>query len=631
MLLPAFLVAAPSTRLPLGTADRLRPLAAPRRRHAALGRCRDPRHRRRPKRRAVGGEHPRCVHAGRRGARASTPPGRSEVAWHALDIAILGLAIPVLAIAALAATVFSRSDTDPALRAFVAVALAYVSLLVVQVGLFAAEYVGHVAERYLITALPLLVIGLCVWISRGAPRAYAVVVPIWVLLVAGAAALHPGRGDRRARDARQHLTPSMPRRASRAVRRGRRSSPAATSPARCSSQCHDGSPGDWRSSLGVGLALASVDSGRCVAEASEHEGRWSMGSAPGAWLDDGGLEDTTLLVTGDRLWTSTARTVFWNRAIADVLLRPRPRGAVPAGRRRRSRSATTACSGRRTASRSTARTWSAPSTVVLAGEKIAERGVDNSETPGLTAWRPDGDLLRVLRRIDGLLPERRLQRPCADHGLRLQAGNARRDDPRQDRRSDHGTRGRVRGRDTRDAGGDVMTALNSRSPVCRRERAPCIFDLQNPGYAGTTTIEFTPAPRDAATSAGERVVGLGQRLDRVARGVQRNGRHEQANGRVAVLARMLVDRALEGRLDARPSRGAPGAPPPRRRCRRLRPERARSRAGPYILVPRPPTTAARRARAARARAAGDRSRSKSRGTTVAGNTFVASSATSDPA
>ena len=38
--------------------------------------------------------------------------------------------------------------------------LAYVVLLVLQVGL-AASFVGTVAERYLITALPLLVIGLC--------------------------------------------------------------------------------------------------------------------------------------------------------------------------------------------------------------------------------------------------------------------------------------------------------------------------------------------------------------------------------------------------------------------------------------------------------------------------------------
>ena len=72
---------------------------------------------------------------------ASTAIVCVAVLWHAFDIAILGFAIPVLAIAALALHMLARRDNDPALRAFVAVTLAYVTLLVLQVGLFAAEYV----------------------------------------------------------------------------------------------------------------------------------------------------------------------------------------------------------------------------------------------------------------------------------------------------------------------------------------------------------------------------------------------------------------------------------------------------------------------------------------------------------
>ena len=43
---------------------------------------------------------------------------------------------------------------------FVSTTLAYVGLLVLQVGLFAAVFVGTVAERYLMTAWPPLVVGL---------------------------------------------------------------------------------------------------------------------------------------------------------------------------------------------------------------------------------------------------------------------------------------------------------------------------------------------------------------------------------------------------------------------------------------------------------------------------------------
>ena len=97
-------------------------------------------------------------------------PGASdqlaEIAWHALGIAVIGLGITVLATAALAFRVLTGRDRDPALRAFISVTLAYVVLLVLQVGLFAASFVGTVAERYPITALPLLVIGLCAWISQ---------------------------------------------------------------------------------------------------------------------------------------------------------------------------------------------------------------------------------------------------------------------------------------------------------------------------------------------------------------------------------------------------------------------------------------------------------------------------------
>ncbi len=64
--------------------------------------------------------------------------GLGEVVWHAFDVAVLGLGLPVLAFAALAARVFSGRDGDPRLRAFVSTSLAYAVLLVLQVGLFAS-------------------------------------------------------------------------------------------------------------------------------------------------------------------------------------------------------------------------------------------------------------------------------------------------------------------------------------------------------------------------------------------------------------------------------------------------------------------------------------------------------------
>ncbi len=104
-----------------------------------------------------------------------------EIAWHAFDVSVIGLGVTVLAAAALGWMVLSGRDRDPALRAYVSTSIAYTALLVVQVGLFSATFVGTVAERYLITLLPLLAIGLCTWISRGAPRALWLAVPAWLL------------------------------------------------------------------------------------------------------------------------------------------------------------------------------------------------------------------------------------------------------------------------------------------------------------------------------------------------------------------------------------------------------------------------------------------------------------------
>src|SRR5688572_122122 len=67
--------------------------------------------------------------------------GILEIVWHGFDVAILGLGIPVLALAALAYRSFGGRDADPSRRTFVSVALAYAALLVLQVGLFAAEFV----------------------------------------------------------------------------------------------------------------------------------------------------------------------------------------------------------------------------------------------------------------------------------------------------------------------------------------------------------------------------------------------------------------------------------------------------------------------------------------------------------
>jgi 4-amino-4-deoxy-L-arabinose transferase-like glycosyltransferase len=323
-----------------------------------------------------------------------------QIVWHFFDVAVLGLGVPVLALAALAAQVFRQRDTEPQLRAFVSTTLGYASLLVVQVGLFSSVYVGHVAERYLLTVLPLLTIALCAWIGRGAPQERGVVVPAWGLLVALAlvvpvdqlvslgslvntltpaplAALDPTWARVvlvAAAVAAGALVVFLPRRVA------------------------------WLCAVvvGTGLALISVDTARRIADASEHETRVTMGSESPTWLDDLHAGDATYLITGDRSWTSVARSVFWNRSVHEVLrvssaAAPFPPTTTPVdvGDDGVLRSAD--------GSELSRPLVVAPETVSLSGDAIATRPAGDSEVPGLVVWRPQ-DPLRLEMRRDGFMP-----------------------------------------------------------------------------------------------------------------------------------------------------------------------------------------------------------------------------------
>lgn len=411
--------------------------------------------------------------------------GLADVAWHALDIAILGLAIPVLALAALVERVVRGRDGDPALRAFVAVALAYSSLLVVQVGLFSAEFVGHVAERYLVTAVPVLAIGLCVWLARGAPRSLAVVVPVWGLLVAGAALVPLSELVSR-ETLVSTLTPSPLAALSDGQGRAALVAVAVLSGAIVLALPRSLA---WIAAavVGAGLVLVSVDSGRRIADASAHEERVAIGTARPDWLDAEGLRRATLVATGHQLWTSTARTLFWNRAITEVvrldgvrLPFPPATPVVEIGE-----DGVLRTRGGDALRRPLVVT---PSTLVLAGEIVAERASGDSETYGLTAWRPDAPVRAVLQK-DGLLPNGDFGGKATITVFACRPGSLE---------------VTVLGKS-----GDPLTAYVDGFEVARLDTPaeesathripappyadgsrPCVFDLVTEGFAGTTTIAY---------------------------------------------------------------------------------------------------------------------------------------------
>jgi hypothetical protein len=428
---------------------------------------------------------------------AYTPLGESapaaadrlgSITWHAFDVAVLGLGVAVLATAALALGVLTGRERDnPSLRAFVSVTLAYVSLLVVQVGLFSAVFVGTVAERYLITTLPLLAIGLCAWISRGAPRALAIVLPVWAAIVLGAVFV-PIEQLAAPETLPGTLTPAWLDALSSGWGRVALVVAALAAgalvlflPRRYA----------WvaAAAVGLGFVLVSIDAGRRIADASTHEQHAAIGSAPAGWLDDAGLDGATLLVTGDRLWTATARTIFWNRGIDETVRLaslsvpfPPVTSSVEIGPDGIMRS--------RDGAALEQELLVTPATFTLAGEKVAERPAGNSETYGLTAWRPDGPA-RVLLRTEGFLPNGDFTGRASVTVYACGPGTL---DITIIGKTGHPVDARVNGVTVARLETPNGQATTHRIPVppYANGTEPCVFELVTNGYAGSTTIRFAP-------------------------------------------------------------------------------------------------------------------------------------------
>ncbi len=101
------------------------------------------------------------------------------VFYHGGDLVLLSGFFPACATALLW---FERRGLSAEARAALSVATALSLWLVLQVGVFASHYVGHLAERDMIAAAPPLFVCLAVWLELGAPRTIR-----RTLLVSGAA------------------------------------------------------------------------------------------------------------------------------------------------------------------------------------------------------------------------------------------------------------------------------------------------------------------------------------------------------------------------------------------------------------------------------------------------------------
>jgi len=108
------------------------------------------------------------------------------ILYHFGALAIVVGFIPFCALLLYVGAVWRKNvGTTAAERAFVAVSTSAVVWVAIQVGIFASSRAERISERYMFHVEPLLLLGLLLWIHRGAPRrrpAVAVLLPLALML-----------------------------------------------------------------------------------------------------------------------------------------------------------------------------------------------------------------------------------------------------------------------------------------------------------------------------------------------------------------------------------------------------------------------------------------------------------------
>ena len=250
---------------------------------------------------------------------AYEPAGRSNydfgnalkfVVYHAADAVLLAGVVPACAVVMLAL----RPPPERAARAYLAVTFALAAGLIVEVGLFASRYVGRLAERDLLALAPLLFLGLCLWLARGAPRT-RVAATVVALAVAGLVLVLPlGKLVHKAAlpDAFS-LVPVWELGSYEAIVWGFTGAAVlafALLPARYLVAVPV--------VLGLVFAGSSIAVSRYVADEATELKASFFGTADPEWVDASAAGDVSYFYDGEPHWNAVWEHVFWNRKIRRV-------------------------------------------------------------------------------------------------------------------------------------------------------------------------------------------------------------------------------------------------------------------------------------------------------------------------
>jgi Dolichyl-phosphate-mannose-protein mannosyltransferase len=306
------------------------------------------------------------------------------VGYHAAAVVLVAGIVPALALLLLLLTTFRSRETPRELRAFLAVTIAYVPLLVLEVGVFASREVGHLAGRDLATAAPLILLAFAVWLDRGAPRPQPLTSIVALAVAAGLLVLPVRRLAEidTIHDTLELIPLSRLEPDSRVLAFGLAVAGAVALFALLPRRAIAG----LVPVVFAALAATSVISAREAARQSGLREFALLGGTP-TWVDDAGVERAAFLYAGEPRWTVVWQHLYWNRTIEEVWtlagsVVPGPLPQRPVFPRADGQLATAR-------GRLDAPAVVAPTNVTLVGERVAEIRQQGLLTAGLVLWRPD--------------------------------------------------------------------------------------------------------------------------------------------------------------------------------------------------------------------------------------------------
>lgn len=407
------------------------------------------------------------------------------VAYHAAGIVLLSGIVPALGLALVCASAIRGHEQSQHLRAFVAVAVAYLPWLALEVGIFASREVGHLAARDLATAAPLVLLGFAAWLFRGGQRpqpltALAALVAIGVLILLP---VRPFAEQRAVHDALELVPLEWVRPDLRELAfalfvativlvftllRPRRIWLLA--------------PLIFLSLVGGSIA-ASLEAGT----QSRIREKALLGGAP-TWIDGATGQKTAYLYAPEFFWPVVWQHVFWNRSIdriwtifsatipgplpqTPVVVRPDGRLVAPGG------------------GVVDAGAVVAPSSIALVGDRLAAIRQEGMDAAGLVLWRPHG-AVRLASHTQGVSANGEFSRSASVTIFDCQRG-----------RLEVILLGKGAGRVSFLLDGQVQRVVRLRDGALWRgsvETRPsasydriCVFELVGDGLIGATRLTFT--------------------------------------------------------------------------------------------------------------------------------------------